>query len=230
MGNSNLKNEEKGEEKVSTESLKNEEVDQLMNEGTHSTEILMKKEENLSNSNNRLTLEPRDQDLVQELATDRKLVIAKTENIYEVFICDKCGLQVKSSNIYLCETCQYDYGLCENCLLKSLQKREEAHTHKMLCVPNTFYKPYNISLHHDIKYADDDRTIQLLACHPLTTQLEIYRKNQQFQIYFKNSLYIDRIISNLVNIDIVVDLIPMIIRSSDKSTLVIKKDKSLPVY
>lgn len=137
------------------------------------------------------------EELIQELSNDRKLVVAKTDNIYEVFICDGCSKQVKSPNIYLCQTCDFNFGLCEMCLLKNLQKKEKAHNHNLICVPNTFYKPYNIFLHQDIKFTGDERTVHLIACHPLTSELEIQKEEDSFKVYFTNKLYFDRFVSFL---------------------------------
>jgi len=162
--------------------------------------------------------------LIEELADDRMLVVSKTDNIYEVFVCDQCAKQVKSANIYLCETCNFDFGLCERCFLDKVAKREDAHSHNLICVPNTFYKPYNISFHHDIKYANDEMTVQLLACHPLTTQLEIIKDGEVANILFSSKLYIDKIVSNDNSIDIIMEIIPIIIKSSDKSTLILLKN------
>jgi hypothetical protein len=69
------------------------------------------------------------------VAGDRKLVLAKTDRVYEVFLCDQCEQQVKSRNIYLCATCDYNFGLCEKCFLtgmRSKEKERELRLHTLL--------------------------------------------------------------------------------------------------
>jgi len=163
----------------------------------------------------------------QELANDRKLVMAKTDHIYEVFICDKCSKNVKSSNIYLCETCDFDFGICESCFVTTLRSKErQMHEHNLICVPNTFYKPYNVIVSDSVKIADDNRTVVLLSTHPLTTQVEIKKEGEDYQVLFHNRLYFDAIISHRVNIYLILDLIPVILKSDEKFSLVIKREKS----
>jgi hypothetical protein len=183
-------------------------------------------------------------ELVHELScNERKLVMAKSDQIYEVFLCDKCDKQIKSRNIYLCATCDYNFGLCERCVLLAMRARDRTvkssvaesekealrlHEHPLTCVPNTFYKPYNISLHNDIKFADDDLTVQLLACHPLTHHFRIercqpeetselkpgHKEEELFVVNFENHLYLGHITSKLVSIHTIIDVLPVLLKTT----------------
>jgi hypothetical protein len=174
------------------------------------------------------TVEPVSAELAQEVAGDRKLVLAKTDRVYEVFLCDQCEQQVKSRNIYLCATCDYNFGLCEKCFLTGMRSKEKErelrlHQHALSCVPNTFYKPYNISLHNDLKYADDELTVQLLACHPLTHRIQMDRivqdsPKEEFLLYFENHLYLGKITSTLVTLNTILDIIPALLKATNAAT------------
>lgn len=90
---------------------------------------------------------------------------------FDEFVCDGCDKPVLGHHLHVCETCNFDYGLCDEC---AHTKAQELHAHPLTDIPNIFNcSDYNLAITGSMVIAKDLPTLLLLSRHPFTHLLSI---------------------------------------------------------
>jgi hypothetical protein len=90
------------------------------------------------------------------------------------FLCDECTADIDGETLWVCEECDWEFGLCTNCY----NEKEHGHEHDdFVEVPNIFdLRNYCIFSTKKTYVARGNKTIALIGKHPLTVSAAIEKE------------------------------------------------------
>jgi len=117
----------------------------------------------------------------------------------ESFLCDECTIDICGETLWVCEECDFEFGLCGSCYVDG----NHGHEHDFIEIPNIFdLGKYSIFSFKKNYLARGNRTISLIGSHPLTISALVGKEETDdadvWSITFRNQLFQNDLIKGYV--------------------------------